>query len=769
MSRLFRWICLCLLCLLMMAPPPLAAQQFDFPAAAAEDVAALSRLMPGLARDVIAIYRDEDRRSYLDNLFRLQTVAGQNAEAAASLAALRALGADGGSPQAGAARILYEIFVAAKLRESMEGAPFEEAFQRAFRETLGRQDDRTAALTMRALGVDLTAVRQTLNDALEPQKGKSTIALADALALIRAYQAEQAFRSFAPLAAPLIAEDDERRYLIEKDVAVRAPDGATVCALVVRPRAASGRLPALLNFTIYANPQTLLEEARRTASHGYAGVEGLTRGKGCSPDKPVPYEHDGADAAAVIDWISRQAWSDGRVGMYGGSYEGFTQWAAAKHRPKALKALMPSVTAAPGIDVPMEGNIFQSFVYYWPFYTTNNKTLDDAPYNDRARWWRMNRAWYVGGQAYRSLEKIDGTPNPFFARWLDHPSYDAYWQAMIPYQKEFATIDIPVLTTTGFYDDAQIGALYYFLQHNRYRPNAEHYLLIGPYDHIRGQRGTFSRLGNPLTVLRGYETDPVAQIDLGELRYQWFDHVFKGAPKPAILKDKVNYEVMGANEWKHAPSLAAMGHQTLRFHLGAARSGDDYRLSAKKPAGDVFVPQEVDLADRSDIERVIPGGGIVDKELNRAGSLVFTSDPFPQATEVSGLFSGHLELVANKKDLDFSLELYELTARGEYVELSFFLGRASHVRDRSHRHPLTPGRRERLDFQSGRLTSRRFQPGSRLVAVLRIIKAPGAQINYGTGKDVSDETIADGKEPLKIQWFGASFIEVPLGSHRWRG
>jgi putative CocE/NonD family hydrolase len=759
-----------------------AAQQLDFPGAAVEDAAALSRLMPGLAREVIAVYRDEDRRSYLDNLFRLQTVAGQYKAAGESLESLRALEAGGGSrlgtgvetgaetgAQAGATRVLYEIYVTAKAR-SEDGSPFDEAFRRTFREILGRQDDRTAALVMRALGVDLTAVQQTLNDALEPLKGKSTIALAGALPLIRAYQAEQAFRSFAPLAAALIAEDDQRRYVIEPDIAVRTADGATVCALVVRPRPLSegtgnpGRLPALLNFTIYANSQTLLDEARRTASHGYAGVEGLTRGKGCSPDKPVPYEHDGADADAVIDWISRQPWSDGRVGMYGGSYEGFTQWAAAKHRPKALQALMPSVTAAPGIDVPMEGNVFQSFVYYWPFYTTANKTLDDAPYNDRARWGRMNREWYVSGRAYRSLEKIDGTPNPFFARWLDHPTYDAYWQAMIPYGKEFARIDIPVLTTTGYYDDAQIGALYYFLQHGLYRPGAEHYLLIGPYDHIRGQRGTVSRLGNPLNVLRGYETDPVAQIDLGELRYQWFDFVFKGAPKPPLLKDKVNYEVMGANEWKHAPSLAAMGNQTLRLHLSPARSGDGYRLSARKPAGDVFVPQEVDLADRSDANRVFPGGGIVDKELNRWNGIVFTSDPFPEATEVSGLFSGRLELVANKKDLDLSVELYELTARGEYVELSFYLGRASHVRDRSHRRLLTPGRRERLDFRSGRLTSRRFEPGSRLVAVLRIIKAPGAQINYGTGKDVSDETIADAKEPLKIRWSGTSFLDVPV----WR-
>ena len=85
------------------------------------------------------------------------------------------------------------------------------------------------------------------------------------------------------------------------------------------------------------------------------------------------------------------------------------------------------------------------------------------------------------------------------------------------------------------------------------------------------------------------------------------------------------------------------------------------------------------------------------------------------------------------------------------------------MRDRTHRHLLTPGRRQRLDFRSGRLTSRRFEPGSRLVAVISVVKNPGAQINYGTGKDVSDETIADAREPLKIRWLGGSFLEVPMG------
>ncbi len=748
---------LCLVCFCLLVLPSAEAQTFAFPQATVEDPAALSQSMPGLAREVIASYREEDRRKYLDNLFRLQIVAGQYAEAGETLASLRGMEEKGEPLQAVAARILFGIFAGAKARQGS----FDEVFQGSFRETLGRLDDRTAALVIRALSTDLFAVRQTLNDALAPQRGQSDISLAGALTLIRAYQGDQVLRSLEPLAASLIAEDDARRYVIDKDIAIRTPEGVTVCALVVRPRSATGRLPALLNFTIYANPQTLLEEARRTASNGYAGVEGLTRGKGCSPDKPVPYEHDGADAAAVIDWISRQEWSDGRVGMFGGSYEGFTQWAAAKHRPKALKALMPSVAVAPGIDTPMEGQVIQSFNYYWPFYTATNKTLDNAPYNDRGRWWRMNREWYVSGQAYRSMEKIDGTPNPFWGRWLDHPSYDSYWQGMIPYRKEFARIDIPVLTTTGYYDGAEIGALYYVLQHHRYNPRTEHYLVIGPYDHVRGQRGTISRLGNPQTILRGYETDPVAQIDLGELRYQWFDFVFKGGPKPALLKDKVNYQVMGANEWRHAPSLAAMSPQALRFYLSPQRNGDDYQLT-RRPTSGVFVPQKVDLADRTDADAMVPGGGIVDKELNRSTALVFVSDPFLKPTELSGLFSGRLDFIANKKDLDFSVELYEQTARREYVELSFSMGRASYVRDRGHRQLLTPGRRQRLDFQSGRLTSRKFETGSRLVAVLRILRSPGAQINYGTGKDVSDETIADVREPLNVQWLGSSFLDVPV-------
>ena len=735
-----------------------SAQDLGFPNTIAGDDTA--RTMAALAQQAIGVYKDSDRDRYLDNLFRLQTVAGRYADATNTLTALRALRKNRVSLSATAADALFAILAAAKQRG--DSAHFDDAFRQAFRDGIARLDDRTSALAIRALGISHFGLDRDVDRALPQSDGKGVISLSDAVRLIKAYQVQQAFRTIVPLAEPLVAADDERRYMIDRNIQVRTPDGATVCAMVVRQRSVARRLPALLNFTIYADSESNLADARRAASNGYVGVIGLTRGKECSPDKPVPYEHDGSDAAALIDWIAGQSWSDGRVGMYGGSYEGFTQWATAKHMPKALKTMIPAVAVAPGIDVPMDGNLFLSFVYAWPFYTLNLKGLDDTTYFNFERWNRLNHDWYVGGRAYRDLDKIDGTPNPVFDTWIAHPTYDSYWQNMIPYEEDFANIKIPILQTAGYYYGGPGAAVYYLTQHYKYNPGAEDYLVIGPYDHVLGQRGLVTALGDTTYILSRYKVDPVALTDFGELRYQWFDYIFKGAPKPALLKDKVNYEVMGANVWKHVPSIAAMSDQALRYYLIALRTGENYRLSERNPATATTVLQNVDLADRTDVDRRPAGGGIVGTAIDAWNGISFISNPLLSPIEISGLFSGRLEFITNKKDFDFNISLYELTAKNEYVLLSTYWARASAVGDLAHRQLLTPGKRERLDFKSVRLTSRQAQPGSRIVVLINIIKQPDMQINYGTGKDVSDETVGDATEPLRIQWFGDTFIDVPI-------
>jgi putative CocE/NonD family hydrolase len=756
-------VCVCLLA------APAAAETFDLSASATETPAALAKAVPKLATRVISVYRDNDHPRYLDTLFRLQLVAGLYSDAARTLAELHALRADDASPGTAAKDLQYDIFLRAKALESTGSAQFADAFMRVFRETLAHLDDKTSAMLVRAMshysaGISLHApIEENLQAVLAARKGQTDISLDEALAVLRAYSLAQTYESFTPLIDPLIAEDDRRRYVIEQ-IPIPTSNGGTVCATVVRQRATT-RQPTLLEFTIYADPSVLLSEARRTASNGYVGVEGLTRGKGCSPDMPVAYEYDGADATALIDWISRQPWSDGRVGMFGASYNGFTTWAAVKHRPPALRAIMDSVTNIPGIDTPMEGSTTNSFSYYWPFYTETNKTLDEAAINDRAHWRHLFRQWYVSGAAYRAMDRIDGKPNPHWDRMLDHPSYDAYWQAMVPFAGEFAKINIPVLTTTGYYDGGQIGALYALTEHEKYNPIAEHYLVIGPYDHHSGNRGTIDVLGNQATELDGYNLDPAALIDIGALRYQWFDYIFKGGAKPERLQDKVNFEIMGADAWGHAPSVAAMADHRLHLNLGSDKIGDMYRLEPHQPGGDRFVSQSMDFKDRSDADRVSPSSGdIVDTAIDTVGSVVFESAPFDRPTDINGLFSGRFDFVTNKKDFDFQVQLYERTPEGKYFELSWYVARASYVPDRTRRKLLTPGVRQHLNFTSGRLTSRRFRPGSRLVIQIILLKGPTAQINYGSGKDVSVETIADAGPPLEIKWFGSSFIDIPIGA-----
>ena len=110
---------------------------------------------------------------------------------------------------------------------------------------------------------------------------------------------------------------------------------------------------------------------------------------------------------------------------------------------------------------------------------------------------------------------------------------------------EKAKVNIPVLSINGYYDDGHISSLDYLKKHMKYNKNAEHYWVIGPYNHF------FSRSD----WINGYQKDPIAALDRSKLAFEWFDYVLKGAKKPDLVKDKVNYQLMGNNSWQHASSM----------------------------------------------------------------------------------------------------------------------------------------------------------------------------------------------------------------------
>ncbi|MBS0398440.1 MAG: hypothetical protein JSR95_07155 [Proteobacteria bacterium] len=184
---------------------------------------------------------------------------------------------------------------------------------------------------------------------------------------------------------------------------------------------------------------------------------------------------------------------------------------------------------------------------------------------------------------------------------------------------------------------------------------------------------------------------------------------------------------------------------------------------ARRPTRDRGLRQIVDLKDRSDAAWT-PPMDFVSRSLAARNSLVFVSRPFEHPVRLNGLFSGRLEMLVNKMDVDLNISLFELTPAGDYIQLfsPTLELRASYARDRRRRHLLQAGVPQRIEFQSERLTSRQFSVGSRLVLLLGIARRPDREINYGTGNDVSEESFLDADEPYRLRWLPGSYIEVPV-------
>ncbi len=528
-------------------------------------------------------------------------------------------------------------------------------------------------------------------------------------------------------------------YIIKDSVLIPTNSGIDISAIIVRKKTNTSPLPAILFYTTYHQGSGDAIFGKRSADRDYVGIVAYARGIRTDINNYKPYENEATDIYDIIDWISKQSWCNGSIGMFGGSYTGFAQWATAKNVHPALKTIVPQVAVMPGYDTPMENNVQMYLGLYWPH---------DNVYKKEPLRRSLPFEWFEDGIAFKEIDSLAGYKNDIFQNWLQHPGYDNYWQSLVPTPEEFARINIPVLSTTGYYDGSQIGAMQYFKLHNKYNKNANHYFVIGPYDHWGGQR-------RPAKNLMGYEIDSVANVSMMGLAYEWLDFILKGKSKPELLKGKVNYQVMGTNEWRHSPSLHEINNDTLTFYL------DKKTLSAQIPKVSKFENQIVDFKDR-ETQNNYYTPEITFDTLEVSNGLFFSTEPFQKEFNINGSFTGNLWATINKKDMDVSLALYELMPDGRYFFLTRYIGRASFAKDNSKRQLLQPNKKENISFDNTRFVSKKINKGSRLVVLLNINKHPFEIINYGSGKPVSEETMQDAGEPLQIKWHNDSYVKIPV-------
>jgi putative CocE/NonD family hydrolase len=745
---------------------PACAQEVDFHAPGSTSDPQLAATMRDLAERILPVYQEPDANRYLNNLSALQLVAGSIDSAWNTRQSLmdRRRTQEAGRPVRQA--VIFDLYMHARELAAQGPVPFAEAYAKAYQQTVAPMSDLDAYTFNSWLARPVYSFRDALQHLLDQYRAQPRISTDRAVDLVWTYLTFDAYRNFSTAATGLIREDDRRRYVTADKVGITTTDGVQLNAHVIRPRNGPATLPALLEFTLGDDPNS---DLREIAAHGYVGVITSVRSRAAS--EVLVFEHDGADAAAVINWITHQAWSDGRVGMFGMRYSGFTAWAALRELPPALKAVATADATAPGVDFPMRNGIFRSQAYRWILDATNSEEPDYSSDTEDASWHQLEKRWYTTGAPFRELDQLAGKPSPVFQRWLSHPSYDYYWHRMVPFGSQFARIKIPVLSITGYYAAGEPGSLYYFEQQLKANPKADHTLLIGPW--------TDDSIDNrPMPELRGLPLDPVAQLDLDDLRFQWFDQVFRHGPWPALLKGRVNVQLAGANDWLHAATIEALANSSLRYYLdplsldpappkgtgkAAPASGGRYRLVARRSAHKLPATQVVKLADRSDGDWT-PPAGLIQKTLNDRNTLILVSDPVTQITDLAGTPKLHLDFTPNKFDVDLAVVLYEQLANGDYVQLYDppFAFRASYARDRAHRHLLQAGVAQSLDLTVQRVLGRRIQPGSRIVITIAVIKRPDRQINYGTGGDVSTESLLDGHIPLRIRWGSGTYFDLPV-------
>lgn len=729
----------------------LQAQKFHFPKAAVTDSVLLEKQIPGLAQQIIphlqsAKYKPENTVDLMDNLFRLQMAAQDYKNSLVSLSENRNLFAD---HNMGDYRYIgFELYSLAKMEQIESNTSFSNALQKVFNQKYESLPEKLIPRLGPALDGDVRESRKQLKKILDKQKDKDSIDYRTALALCKSYLSYKTYSGIKPRVMQLLASKDRERFIIEtRDLAIK--NGNTLTITIVRKKENTSPLPVILTNNIYAGP---FDEffGKRAAAYNYVGAVVNTRGKRNSNNVNNPFEHESEDIYEVIDWVSKQPWCNGKVGMIGGSYLGFSQWAAVKKLHPALKTIVPQVAVGIGIDYPAQNNIFMSYMLQWIQYVTNNKFTDEADFTNAVKWDSIYTKWYKSGKAFRSLDMISGKPSKIFQRWLDHPGYDQYWQKMVPYKEDFSKINIPVLTTTGYYDDDQIGALYYFKQHHLYNKNADHYLVIGPYNHGGAQSFGFTYVnGNPI--------DPVARISIDDLAFSWFDYILKGGKKPEILKDRINFQVMNTNTWKHVGDLDKMHTSSLKFYLQDKKNTSSV---FNKPETKIFTTQIVDFKNRDQKDTYYK----VSKKdsIKMTNSVAFESEVLDKDMIMSGNLSGVFNVSINKKDFDTDTYLYQIQPDGKSSLLSTHIVRASYAKNNEKRQLLEPNKLEQIPINNSYFMSKKIEKGSKLLLLVGVNKSPNWQINYGSGKDVSDETLKDAGEPLEIKWYNDSYVEIPV-------
>ena len=541
----------------------------------------------------------------------------------------------------------------------------------------------------------------------------------------------------------------QKTLIVERDVEVAMRDGTILRADVYRPDGQE-RLPVLLQRTPYGKAFTNTSFALMAAERGYAVVAQDTRGRWASEGDGYPFVHEKLDGYDTVEWAARQPWSDGQVGMFGMSYLGYTQFAAAVTRPPALKTIIPGVTFCDARAVAYAGGALSLGVgVSWSLMALalHDVTLRPRPDAQREELMAQVIAEMDGMAAGRTFRHLpireapligrDGLI-PFLADWIAHPTPDAYWDRVTcPYD----AIDIPVFHVGGWYD---IFAAYTVRDFAGIRDagNTRQKLLIGPWTH-----GSYDGLAGEADF--GLQASGALVLP-DELHLRWFDHWLKGADNGVMDEPPVRIFVMGDNRWRSEDEWPLARTQFTRFYLhsgGAANSlAGDGALSTDAPSEEpvdsfVYDPRNPVPTRGGGLccwRAALPPGAYDQREIEaRPDVLVYTTPVLECDVEVTGPLEVHLWAATSAPDTDFTAKLVDVGRGGYARNVQDGIIRARYRASLAQAEPVRSGEIYEYTIDLG-ATSNVFKAGHRIRLEISSSNFPRFDRNPNTGGAIGE-------------------------------
>jgi len=536
------------------------------------------------------------------------------------------------------------------------------------------------------------------------------------------------------------------RVKVERNVEIKMRDGVILRGDIFRPDA-EGKFPVLLQRTPYRRSVPWgynVDFAQRAASRGYVVFLQDVRGRYTSDGEWYPFIHEAEDGYDTIEWVAAQPYSNGKVGMFGGSYVGATQMLAAIAHPPHLAGICPVVTASNYHDGwTYQGGAFEQwFSQSWTTGLAEDTILhqiERAPGSAEAievlpltqyPIFNSNPASVVNGAS--------AVVARYYLDWLAHPSYDDFWKR-VSIEEHFSDIRVPALHIGAWYDIFLGGSLrnYLGIKANSASEEArkgQRLLVV-----IGGHAGSGRKIG-------AIDFGPEAlKNDEDDVTLAWYDHLFKGVQNEFANSKPVQIFVMGANQWRQEEDWPLARAKATKYFLhsnGDANSTSGAGLLSSSAPGKE--PSDKYTYDPANPAPTVGGplccdarrhGGPWDQRSveQHRDVLVYSTPALEHDLEVTGPVRLDLFASSSAVDTDFTAKLVDVYPDGTAINLTEGILRARYRDSQEQPTPLTPGQVYPLSIDLW-ATSNVFGAGHRIRLEISSSNFPRFDRNLNTGE-----------------------------------